>query len=77
MINVAGQIFGKPDEAAAAAATVEQLMDDTAAEYPGLEGQTFALANYVPATRSTSSPTPRTARACSSKAPASRGLRGF
>lgn len=48
MIDVAGQIFAKPDAAAAAVAEVDELMAATVAEYPGLEGKTFAMANFVP-----------------------------
>lgn len=48
MITVGGQMFGRPAEAAAAAAEVEELMTVTAAQYPGLEGKTFALANFIP-----------------------------
>ena len=48
MIAVGGQIFGKADEAAAVTAEVDELMATTAAELPGLQGKTFALANFVP-----------------------------
>jgi|HigsolmetaAR202D_1030399.scaffolds.fasta_scaffold10087_5 iron complex transport system substrate-binding protein len=48
LIEVAGRIFGMPDEAAAAIAEVDDLVAATAAELPGLEGRTFAMANYVP-----------------------------
>jgi iron complex transport system substrate-binding protein len=48
MIAVGGDIFGKTDRAAAIVADVDQLMADTAAEYPGLEGKSFSMANFVP-----------------------------
>ena len=48
MIAVGGQIFDKADEAAAVTAEVDGLMATTAAELPGLQGKTFAMANFVP-----------------------------
>lgn len=48
LIEVAGQIYGTPDDAAAVIAHVDQLVAATAAELPGLEGKTFAMANYIP-----------------------------
>jgi iron complex transport system substrate-binding protein len=48
MIAVAGEILGVPERAARVTADVEALVRDTAAEFPGLAGKTFALANYVP-----------------------------
>jgi ABC-type Fe3+-hydroxamate transport system substrate-binding protein len=48
MATVAGEILGKADEAAALVADVDGLSDSILAEMPGLEGRTYALANYVP-----------------------------
>lgn len=48
MAAVAGEVLGIPDEADALVAESEQLTADLAAELPGLEGKTFALANYYP-----------------------------
>jgi iron complex transport system substrate-binding protein len=48
LTTVAGQVLGLEDEAAAVIADVEGQVADLAAELPGLDGRTFALANYVP-----------------------------
>ena len=48
MAAVAGDVLGRPDEAAALVDEVDQLLADVAAELPGLEGRTYAMANYVP-----------------------------
>jgi iron complex transport system substrate-binding protein len=45
---VAGEIFDDEDAAEAMIAEAEQASADLSAELPGLEGQTFAMANYVP-----------------------------
>ena len=45
---VAGQIIGDPEAAAKLVADVDQLSADLRAELPGLEGTTYAFANYVP-----------------------------
>jgi iron-siderophore transport system substrate-binding protein len=47
MLAVGGEIFGKQDRAAEIEAEVQGMIDDTAAELPGLEGKSFAMANYV------------------------------
>lgn len=46
--TVAGRILHKEDEAAQLIADAEQLAVDVLADLPGLEGKTYALANYVP-----------------------------
>lgn len=46
--ETAGTVLGLEDEAAALVADVEGQVAALAEELPGLEGQTFALANYVP-----------------------------
>ncbi|MET0908525.1 MAG: ABC transporter substrate-binding protein [Ilumatobacteraceae bacterium] len=46
--EVAGQIVGDPQAATDLIADAEQLSADVLAELPGLEGKTYALANYVP-----------------------------
>jgi iron complex transport system substrate-binding protein len=48
LITVGGQIFGKSAEAAAVTAEIDDLMAATAAEYPGLAGKTFVMANFIP-----------------------------
>jgi iron complex transport system substrate-binding protein len=45
---VAGEILGDEDAAEALIADAEQASADLRAELPGLEGKTFAMANYVP-----------------------------
>jgi iron complex transport system substrate-binding protein len=45
---VAGDVLAVPDEAAALVDQVDATVDAVAAELPELEGQTFALANFVP-----------------------------
>jgi iron complex transport system substrate-binding protein len=45
---VLGEILRDPDGATAVIDDVEGQLADTAEELPGLEGQTFAMANYVP-----------------------------
>ncbi len=47
MAVAAGQILDQPDEAQALIDDSEQLSADVLAELPGLEGKTYALANYV------------------------------
>jgi iron complex transport system substrate-binding protein len=44
----AGDVLGEQEAAAALVADSEQLSADVLAEHPGLEGRTYALANYVP-----------------------------
>ncbi len=46
--TAAGEVLGKQDEAATLIADLDQLSADIAAELPGLQGKTYALANYVP-----------------------------
>ncbi|HEU4841016.1 MAG TPA: ABC transporter substrate-binding protein [Ilumatobacteraceae bacterium] len=48
MIAVAGQFLGRPAQAEEIVAGVDDVMAGAAAELPGLEGQTFVLANLVP-----------------------------
>ena len=48
MAGVAGQILGIEDEAQALVDEVAGTVSDYAAAHPGLDGKTFALANYVP-----------------------------
>jgi iron complex transport system substrate-binding protein len=45
---VAGEVLGRPGEAAALVAEVDAAIDTVAADVPGLDGRTYALANYVP-----------------------------
>lgn len=45
---VAGEVLGREDEAAALVADAEARSADLLAELPGLEGKTYAMANYVP-----------------------------
>ena len=45
---VLGEILRDPDGATAVIDDVEAQLADTAEELPGLEGRTFAMANYVP-----------------------------
>jgi len=47
MLEVGGKVLGLEDEATALRQDVDQLVADTAAELPGLEGKTFAMVNYV------------------------------
>jgi iron complex transport system substrate-binding protein len=46
--TVAGDVLDLDDEAADLITDSEQLSADVLAELPGLEGRTYALANYVP-----------------------------
>lgn len=46
--TVAGDVLGTPDTAAALIADAEGASADLAASLPGLDGKTYALANYVP-----------------------------
>lgn len=46
--EVAGEVLGDPDGAAQLVADVDALTADLRAELPGLDGRTYALANYVP-----------------------------
>ena len=48
MATVAGEVLGEPEKADELIAEAEQRTADLRAELPGLEGETFALANYVP-----------------------------
>ena len=48
MATVAGEFLGEEEQAAALIADADQQAADLAAELPGLEGKTYALANYVP-----------------------------
>ena len=48
MITVAGQFLGRPAQADEIIAGVDDVMAGAAAEYAGLEGETFSLANFVP-----------------------------
>jgi len=48
MTTVVGEIMRDPEGAQAVIDDVEGQLADTAAELPGLEGKTFAFANYVP-----------------------------
>jgi iron complex transport system substrate-binding protein len=45
---VAGDLVGAPDRDAELVAEAEQRSADVRAELPGLDGRTYALANYVP-----------------------------
>jgi iron complex transport system substrate-binding protein len=45
---VAGDVLGRPDEGAALVDEVDRLIAEVTAELPGLEGRTYAMANYVP-----------------------------
>lgn len=46
--EVAGEVLGRPDDAAALVDAAGQRSADVLAELPALEGKTYALANYVP-----------------------------
>lgn len=46
--RTAGEVLGDPDRADDLVAEAEQRSTDLAAELPGLDGKTYALANYVP-----------------------------
>lgn len=48
MATVAGEFLGEEEQAAALIADADQQAADLAAELPGLDGKTYALANYVP-----------------------------
>jgi iron complex transport system substrate-binding protein len=48
MATVAGEVLGRPDDASDLVASVDAQVAELAAELPGLEGATFALANIVP-----------------------------
>ena len=48
MATVAGEIFSEEEGAAALIADADEQAAALAAELPGLEGKTYALANYVP-----------------------------
>jgi iron complex transport system substrate-binding protein len=48
MIEVAGRVLGEPQRAAEVVDEVDATMAEAAASYPGLQGKTFALANYIP-----------------------------
>jgi iron complex transport system substrate-binding protein len=48
MAAVAGDVLGVPEEAEQLVAEVDGQVAELAEELPELEGQTFALANYVP-----------------------------
>jgi iron complex transport system substrate-binding protein len=45
---VAGEVLGIPDRAAALVDEADQRSADLLASLPGLEGKTYAMANYVP-----------------------------
>jgi len=47
LVSLAGELLERPDEAAAVVAEVDDAVAATAADLPGLAGQTFALAQYV------------------------------
>jgi iron complex transport system substrate-binding protein len=47
MLAVGAEVFRKQDRARQVEAEVQRMVDDTAAELPGLEGKSFAMANYV------------------------------
>ena len=46
--TAAGKVLGEPDKAEDLIADVDGQVADVAAELPGLEGKTAAMANYVP-----------------------------
>lgn len=46
--QVAGQVLGRPDEAAGLVEDADRLSADVLADLPALDGKTYALANYVP-----------------------------
>jgi iron complex transport system substrate-binding protein len=46
--RTAGEVLGIADQAEALVAEVDQLGADVAAELPGLDGKTYALASYAP-----------------------------
>ena len=48
LAGVAGRVLGVEDRAATLVTDAEQRSEDVLAELPGLQGKTFALANYVP-----------------------------
>ncbi len=48
IVTAAGEILGRPDDAAALLAETQQVTADLRAELPGLDGSTYAFANYVP-----------------------------
>ena len=48
MATTAGEFLQAPDEAEALIASTDQAAADVLAELPGLEGKTYAMANYVP-----------------------------
>ena len=48
MAATAGEFLQAPDEAEALIASTDQAAADVLAELPGLEGKTYAMANYVP-----------------------------
>jgi iron complex transport system substrate-binding protein len=47
LVTTAGEVLGRPDDAAALVEEVDGAVADTAGELPGLAGRTFALAQYV------------------------------
>lgn len=47
LVTTAGEVLGRPDDAAALVEEVDGAVAETAAELPGLAGRTFALAQYV------------------------------
>jgi iron complex transport system substrate-binding protein len=46
--EVAGRLLGESDAAAALVTEIDRLVAGIATELPGLQGKTYALANYVP-----------------------------
>ncbi|MDF1603954.1 ABC transporter substrate-binding protein [Nocardioides sp. YIM 152315] len=47
LVTLAGNVLDRPDDAVAVVDDVDGAVAQTAADLPGLEGQTFALAQYV------------------------------
>lgn len=47
-VDVIGRILDRSDDADAVVAEIDELVAATAAQYPGLAGKSFALANHVP-----------------------------
>lgn len=47
LVDVAGQVLDKEQQAESVVESVESKIDATAEDLPGLKGKTFALAQYI------------------------------